>query len=102
VSAYGLDDRAIQVRSPAEAKDFYCILCVKTGSGAHTASCPMGTWGPFPAGKVRLGLDADHSPPSSTEVVNEYELYPLSPLRIPRCVVGVFNFITIFRAMKFA
>jgi hypothetical protein len=51
VSDYGLDDRAIGVRSPAEAKDFSCSLCVQTGSGAHPASCPMGTGGPFPGGK---------------------------------------------------
>jgi hypothetical protein len=48
----------------------------KTGSGAHSASCPMGTGGPFPGGKALPGRDADHSPPSS-EVKNEY-LYLLS------------------------
>jgi hypothetical protein len=68
---YGLDDRTIGVRSPAGAKDFSSILCVLTGSGAHPASSPMGTGGPFPGGKVRPGRDADHSPPSSAEVVNE-------------------------------
>jgi hypothetical protein len=31
----------------------------------------MGTGGPFPGGKARPGRDADHSPPSSAEVVNE-------------------------------
>jgi hypothetical protein len=51
VSDYGLDDRAIEVRFPAEAKDFSCSLCVQTGSGAHPASCTMGTEGPFPGGK---------------------------------------------------
>jgi hypothetical protein len=71
VSDYGLDDRAIGVRSPAEAKNFSSILCVQTGSGAHPASCPMGTGDPFPGGKARPGWDADHSPPSSTEVKNE-------------------------------
>jgi hypothetical protein len=43
VSGYGLDDQAIEVRSPAEAKDFSSNLCVQTGSGAHPASCTMGT-----------------------------------------------------------
>jgi hypothetical protein len=38
----------------------------------------MGTGGPFPGGKARPGRDDDHSPPSSAEVVNEYELYLLS------------------------
>jgi hypothetical protein len=40
VSDYGLNDRAIGVRSPAGAKDFSSILCVQTG-------------GPFPGGKAR-------------------------------------------------
>jgi hypothetical protein len=71
VSDYGLDDQAIGVRSPAGAKDFSSILCVQTGSGPHPASCTMGTGGPFLRGKARLGRDADHSPPSSAEVVNE-------------------------------
>jgi hypothetical protein len=70
VSDYGLDDRAIGVRSPAEAEDFSSNLCVQTGFGAHSASCTMGTGGPFPGGKARPGRDADHSPISSSEVVN--------------------------------
>jgi hypothetical protein len=40
----------------------HSILCVQTGSGAHPASCPMGTAGPFRGGKARPGRDADHSP----------------------------------------
>jgi hypothetical protein len=44
---YGLDDRAIGVRSPAGAKDFSSIHCVQTGSGAYPASCPRGTGGSF-------------------------------------------------------
>jgi hypothetical protein len=71
VSDYGLDDRVIEVRSPAEARDFSCNLCVQTGSGAHPASCTMDTGGSFPGAKARPGRDADHSPPSSAEVVNE-------------------------------
>jgi len=42
----------------------------------------MGTGGPFPGGKARPGRDADNSPPSSAEVVNE-ELYHRSPLTPP-------------------
>jgi hypothetical protein len=71
VSDYGLEDRAIGVRSPVGAKDFSSILCVQTSSGAHPASCPMGTGGPFPGGKARPEREADHSPQSSAEVVNE-------------------------------
>jgi hypothetical protein len=71
VSDYGLNDRTIKVQSPAGAKDFSSSLCVQTGSGAHPASCTMGTVDPFPGGKARPGRDADHSPPSSAEVLNE-------------------------------
>jgi hypothetical protein len=53
VSDYGLDDRAIGVRSPAGVEDFSSSLCVQTGSGAHPASCTVGTGGPFPGGKKR-------------------------------------------------
>jgi hypothetical protein len=67
VSGYGLDDRAIGVRSPARAKDFSSSLCVQTGSEAHPAFCTIGTGGPFPGGRARPGRDADHSPPSSAE-----------------------------------
>jgi hypothetical protein len=47
-------------------------------SGAHPASCTMGTGGSFPGNKARPGRDADHSPPSSAEIKKE-ELYLLSP-----------------------
>jgi hypothetical protein len=55
VSGYGLDDRAIGVQSPTGAKDFSSNLCAQTGSGAHPASCTMGTGGPFRGGKARPG-----------------------------------------------
>jgi hypothetical protein len=66
VSDYGLDDQAIEVRSPTGA-DFSSSPCVQTGSGANPASYPMGT----ERGKARPGRDADHSPPSSAKVKNE-------------------------------
>jgi hypothetical protein len=51
-------------------RDFSSNLCEQTGSGAHLASCTMGTGGPFPGGKARAGREADHSPLSSAEVEN--------------------------------
>jgi hypothetical protein len=60
VSGYRLDDRAIEVRSPAEIKDFSSILCVQTGYRGY-----------FAEGKVLPGRDDDHSSPSSAEVKNE-------------------------------
>jgi hypothetical protein len=89
VSDYGLDDQAIGVRFPAGAKDFSCSLCVQTGSGAHPASCPMGTGVLSPGVKARSGRDADHSPPSSAEVENEQELYFLSSQAPPWRVAGL-------------
>jgi hypothetical protein len=71
VSGYGLDDRAIQVLSPTQAKDCSSSLCVQTGSGAHPASCLMGTRDLSPRAKARTGRDADHSPPFNAEVVNK-------------------------------
>jgi hypothetical protein len=56
VSDYGLDDRGMEVPSPAEAKNFSSNLCVQTGSGAHPTSCPMGTGGLFPGGKSAAGV----------------------------------------------
>jgi hypothetical protein len=82
VSDYGLDDRAIEIRSSTGA-DFSSSPCVQTGSGAHPASYPMGTGGSFSGGKGRPERDADHSPPFSAEVKNE--LYLLSPM----CLHGV-------------
>jgi hypothetical protein len=79
VSDCGLDDRAIGVRSPAGAEDFSSSLCVQTGSEAQPASCTMGTGGPFAGGKARPGRDADHSPPSSDEVVKWVGAIPPLP-----------------------
>jgi hypothetical protein len=59
------------VRFPTETQDFSSNLCVQTGSGAHPASCTMGTGGSFPGGKARPGRDGDHSPRSSAEVKKE-------------------------------
>jgi hypothetical protein len=60
-----------RVESLAEAKDFSSSLCVQTSSDTHPASCIMGARGPFPGDKGWPGHDADHSPPSSTELKNE-------------------------------
>jgi hypothetical protein len=56
VSGYGLYDRAIEVRSPAEAKRIFPVACVQIGSGAHPASCKMGTGGHFPGAKARWSV----------------------------------------------
>jgi hypothetical protein len=44
VSDYTLDDRAIGVESPAEAKDLSSSLCVQSNSVVHAALYPMGEY----------------------------------------------------------
>jgi hypothetical protein len=48
----------------------------------------MGTEGPSPGGKAQPGRDADHSPPSRVDIVNEYELYLLSSPAPPYVYCG--------------
>jgi hypothetical protein len=57
---------------------FPLASCVQTGSGAHPASCTVGTGGLFPGGNAGPGRDADHSSPFSAEVKNERS-YTSSP-----------------------
>jgi hypothetical protein len=51
-TGYGLDDWGSRVRFPAGAGNFSLQHRVQNGSGAHLASCPMGTGGYFPGGKA--------------------------------------------------
>jgi hypothetical protein len=60
---YRLDEQAIEVQSPAEARDFSSNLCAQNGFEAHPASCPIGIGGPFPGSKAQPGCDADHTNP---------------------------------------
>jgi hypothetical protein len=67
-------------------KEFSCSLCVQTVSGAHPASCTMGTERPFPGAKARLERDSDLS---SIEV-DEWGLYRIFSQAPPWRVVGQF------------
>jgi hypothetical protein len=84
---YGLDDRGSRVRFPAGAGNF-SLHRIQNGSGAHSASYPVGTWGSFPGGKA-TGREADHSRPSSAEVKECVELYLHSPIRLHGVVLKV-------------
>jgi hypothetical protein len=70
VYRYGLDDRAIKVRSSAKAKDFPLPLCPDRLWGTPSLLY-NGYRGSFPGAKARPERDADHSFPSSAEVENE-------------------------------
>jgi hypothetical protein len=80
VSGYGLDDRAIEVWSPAEAKKFSFNLVSPDRLWAPPSLLynGYGGGGLLPWGKARPGRDAYHSA-LSAEVVNEWELFFLSP-----------------------
>jgi hypothetical protein len=72
VSGYGLDHRAIEVRSPTEAKGFFPLASVSRPALGPTQppfQCVPG--GLFPGNKARRGRHADHSQASSAEDVNE-------------------------------
>jgi hypothetical protein len=69
-TGYGLDGPGIESRWGAR---FFAH--VRTGPGAHPASCT----GSFPGAK-RPGSGADHPPPSSAEVENEYSYASIPPL----------------------
>jgi hypothetical protein len=45
---YGLDDR---VSLPTGSRDLSLVHCIQTGSGAHPASYPVGTWKLYPWGQ---------------------------------------------------
>jgi hypothetical protein len=53
--------------SPVRVKIFSLLQVVQTSSGVHPLSHPMCIGVPFPGAK-RQGREADHSPPTSTEV----------------------------------
>jgi hypothetical protein len=64
-TGYGLDGPGIKSRWGVKFS-----VPVQTGSGAHSATCRMGT-GSFSGVKKRPGRDANPSPPSSIVVMKE-------------------------------
>jgi hypothetical protein len=84
---YGLDDRMIGVRIPVGDRNFSLHHSVRTGSGIHSASYPVGIRGYFP-GVKRLGYEVDRSPPSSAGVKECVELYLHSPIYLHGVVLS--------------
>jgi hypothetical protein len=60
------------IQYPAGARDFSLLHSAQTGCEASPASYPMGT-----RGVKQPGSEADHSPPSSAEVMNSGTILPL-------------------------
>jgi hypothetical protein len=65
---YRLDDQKSGVRISGRGKWFSLLHNVQTGSGAHPATYTMVTGDTC----KQQGREADHSPPSSTEVKNAW------------------------------
>jgi hypothetical protein len=79
VSGYGLEDRAIEVRSRQRQEIFPLTSVSRPALGSTQPPVQLVPGVLSPGGKARSGRDAGHSPLSSAEVVNERELYFLSP-----------------------
>jgi hypothetical protein len=71
VSGYGLDDRAIGVRSPAKQRIFPLTSVSRPALGPTQPPVQWVPWVLSPGVKARPGRDAGHSPLPSAEVVNE-------------------------------
>jgi hypothetical protein len=80
-TAYGLDDRWVEVWVPVDL-EYFLVHIVQTGTGAHPASYTMVT-GDFSPGVKRPGRETDHSPPASAEVKNMWIYTSIPPT--PSC-----------------
>jgi hypothetical protein len=71
MSGYRLENRAIEVRSLAEAKGFFLLPLCPDRLWGLPSLLHNGYWGFFPEAKAWPGRDADHSPTPSADVENE-------------------------------
>jgi hypothetical protein len=100
VSGYGLDHRAIEVRSPAGAKGFSSSLYVQTGCGAEQASCTAGTGSPFSGNKARAGHESDLSPHLESWSWMSRSSTSSHPMRLHKCVVGLLYIFAVILTIK--
>jgi hypothetical protein len=72
-----------------QGQNFSLLHNVQTGSGARPASYPMDTGGDFPGRVKRPGREADHWPPSSSEVKNGGAIPPSPPYAfMTQCLIN--------------
>jgi hypothetical protein len=71
----------------AGAGNFSLHHRLENGSGAHSASFTM-IPGALSLGIKRPGREADHSPPTSVEVKNEWSYNPTPPIRLHGVVLS--------------
>jgi hypothetical protein len=80
---------------PGRGERIFPVASVSRPALGPTQPPVQGAPGSFPGAKTRRGRDADHSPPSSAEVENEWELCLLSPCASIGVLWDYFNFFTI-------
>jgi hypothetical protein len=82
---------------------FFPSLCVQTSSGAHPASCPMGTRGPFPGAKHSRGVTLTTHPnllPRS-RMSRSYTPHPLiACMEVTGHLYFTFNVVSISRKVR--
>jgi hypothetical protein len=61
-----------------QERDFPPCQSVKTGSGVHEISYPVGVCGSFPPGVKFLRSESDHSTQSNAEIKSGGAIFPLS------------------------
>jgi hypothetical protein len=76
LGAYRLDDL---VSNPGRGKDFSFSHCVQTGSWAHKSSYLVGVHGSVLPEVKRTGREANHTPPLSADISNDWICTSTSP-----------------------
>jgi hypothetical protein len=90
VSGFGLGDRAIEVWSPAEARDFSSNLYVQTGSGTPLSLLCSRYWGSFARGvKCGQGVTLTTHPHLVPRLWMSRSYTSSLSLHLHRCVVGL-------------
>jgi hypothetical protein len=85
---YGLDDRGSSVRFPAGAGNFLLSPPASRTALGPTQSPIHWVPGALSLGIKQPGREANHSPPSSSEVKECVELYLHSPIRLYGAVLS--------------
>jgi hypothetical protein len=80
------------LRSPTEAEDFSSSVCIQTGSGAHPASCPMGTGVHSPGVKHGQGVMLTTHP----RLVPRLRMSRSYNSSAPRCLMHVGRHLCLF------
>jgi hypothetical protein len=75
---YVLEKRVIRIRLPARGRCLCLVHSILINSGSQSHSYPLGT-GCCVQGVKRPGRDADHYPPSCTDVNNAWTYTSITP-----------------------